>query len=304
MAALLRRPLAAWTVRRPVIGADLVDDELKIGPCTLRKCADDAWQAPYEAKVCIETTVSARDNGHAVALADLRFKSAETLLQWVTQRRRVINGAPMLVDDIGIFGRADVDFPPHQARTDFGHSMYSGQRIALTPVLLTTERLYDARVGHDCMWRAFASEAPTDYESRILSAIGWLVLAERDVETARSIVQIAFALEVLLKHTDSDPLLPSIGHQLAETVAFLIGGSGEEREALYKRVKDLYRQRSRVAHQGHRHVEVFQVEEFLGIAKRVVREVLVNPRFNCFDRTDALLAWLQRERFRAGAGVR
>jgi hypothetical protein len=92
----------------------------------------------------------------------------------------------------------------------------------------------------------------TALEKQILDAIKWFGLARQMDDDASSFLAYYIALDMLLSEKRSDPpeWSTSYGERIAESVAFLIRHSVEERKRIKDYQKKLWALRSNIAHSG------------------------------------------------------
>lgn len=129
------------------------------------------------------------------------------------------------------------------------------------------------------IWRITIKENLTNLDKRILKAIDWIGLSVGEKNNNVACTEIAFAFESLFKINESlSPITSSIQGQIAETVAFLIGNSLEERLNIIKQFKEFYSHRSSVAHGGDS-LKTGNYYEYLNLFKNAVITLLTDKRF-------------------------
>jgi hypothetical protein len=108
-------------------------------------------------------------------------------------------------------------------------------------------------------------------------------------------VQFAFALEVLLGGDNS--WSGSTSARLAERTAFILGDSYEERVQIEKFIREIYRDRSGVAHGGEKRVSWARVLEASRLLHRLIVRLATEEPFVRFTSVKQLDNWVLRQKY-------
>ncbi len=131
-------------------------------------------------------------------------------------------------------------------------SIYSSFKIDRKDVTITLYEDYitDIDLGFNKIWEITNKDNKNDFENRIMLAIDWVGQSLQENNDDMSICKLAFAFESLFHVQKDNMISPSIQYSIAESVAFLIGKTPEERINIKKRFKEFYSHRSSIVHGG------------------------------------------------------
>lgn len=106
---------------------------------------------------------------------------------------------------------------------------------------------------------------------RLLTAAEWLFGSYVGSNEATQMVQATTALETLLGGTDRENKAAGLTELLATRCAYLLASRYSERQQIYREVKYLYDERSRIVHSGQRRlVDNTSLRRARALSKRVV----------------------------------
>jgi hypothetical protein len=117
-------------------------------------------------------------------------------------------------------------------------------------------------LGLDAASALLRSKERSDFQASLLEALFIYSRAAVQDNLAEKLLYIIVALETLLVRDATE----AIQQNLAERVAFTIGGSLAERKAIIAAIKDVYNLRSRFMHHGDQIDDVRAMEEFMQYA--------------------------------------
>jgi hypothetical protein len=174
----------------------------------------------------------------------------------------------------------------------------SGERATL-PFILTRDRWEHAKlIGLDFVSELLSKPraAREKLEATCINAIEWVSRGLQDDVADSRFLKFCVGMESLLLKRSDQPL----GGTMAERVAFLLGGTGAAREQIYFRVKDIYKVRSDIAHEGRS----TRLEEDLGSAQffavYVVQAFLRRMRELTWETREDFEEWCDREKWHGG----
>lgn len=130
----------------------------------------------------------------------------------------------------------------------------------------------------------------SSFDKSLLNSIHWFASFTTQLELENQVLNLLMSLESLLTPKDSNP----IGTAIAEGVAWIIGNDIETRKRIKKRVQELYRIRSGVAHGGKKTVQPSEVEDLTNICGNVLASLI--PRHAEFKSQKALLEWIEERK--------
>lgn len=110
---------------------------------------------------------------------------------------------------------------------------------------------------------------------RVLAAAEWLFGSFSGSNEAVQMVQATTALETLLGGTDTENKAAGLTELLATRCAYLLASRHSERQQIYREVKYLYAERSRIVHSGERRLlDDTSLRRARGLSKRVLAREL------------------------------
>ena len=112
-------------------------------------------------------------------------------------------------------------------------------------------------------------------------------------------MQYVFAVEALLVFDEKGTRFgPAVVHNIAESMAFVLGQTLEDRIEIEGRVKDIYSTRSAIAHGWHgSSVSRRELLSALSFSRTLVLDFLVRAEFRDFTSAKQLRDWLQVQRY-------
>lgn len=146
----------------------------------------------------------------------------------------------------------------------------------------------------------------TELENRLVNAIRWIGIANSNQSEATQYVQYVFALESLLAYNpQNDPITPSISAQLAEYAAFIVGenanekviSKGELRKKIFKDVKKIYANRSKVVHGSDIRINNATISGVRETIYIIVHSVAYNKEILKMTSMNELARWIEDLKF-------
>lgn len=132
--------------------------------------------------------------------------------------------------------------------------------------------------------------ALSDLERVLLRSVHWFSSAQTQPEVENQFLSLTTAIETLLTPRDGNP----IGTAIAEGVAFLLAEGVDNRRAIVKRVKDLYRLRSALSHGGKKSILSDDVSTLTNIASSLIVRVIALAEE--LRSQKELLTWIEERR--------
>ncbi len=149
----------------------------------------------------------------------------------------------------------------------------------------------------ESLWKLNRADKLSKMEVRIITAVEWIGKALVDKDQSKAFVQLIFAIEALLQYRPQDPIFPGIGHQIAESLAFILEEIPEKRMKVFKLFKELYNKRSAIAHGGTSDITMKELRQALYLGRIAVLRLLNAPEFEKLQTIDSLMNWIQSKRF-------
>lgn len=298
-----------WKVYRILHGAEIVSDEpYKLGPFTLynrerhwswleneynklrSKVESQFFEEFVEADTIIKVEVSARENIKAMELADGLFSKFEHGMRLLLNRR--YNGSYI----VSIFSSLPTDLIFSMAvPEEKGTARFTGKHANFNvPVQIPNNEV--AINEYKWMWETIGKKKLNNLEKRLWRAIMWLGKGmDNSDDPYNALPQFVFALESLFNEDNMD----AIASQLAEYATFILykNNEAEQREKFFKRIKDIYNLRSKLAHGEEANIR----ESDLSFIYKVVRSlvfVLTNDKeFANMESFEELKKWVSKKKF-------
>jgi len=132
----------------------------------------------------------------------------------------------------------------------------------------------------------------SEIEKRISTAIRWIGTAMEDDYDCDKFFKFSVALECLLTNRSEEITTP-----LAERCAFILSDDKEKRIDVFKRIKDLYGIRSKIAHEGQIEIENNNLEYIMWASISCLLTICDNMnKYKWYD-FDDLVKWVQEKKF-------
>lgn len=241
--------------------------------------------------------IMAKKSSRAMELARKRFELFEDIAKFW------LGGAEHY--DIGIFNykgfRSEKGFVVSPNGTPFFSSSSKGAWQSVN--------IKDLAEGAKILWniveRYFKNES-TEIENRLIKAIQWIGIANSNESDTNKYVQYIFALESLLQHRPRHEMItPSITYQLAEYGAFIVGENAnlaittkkEVRSKIFKDIKKIYAERSKIVHGRGRDCSTANVFLAHNIMYVLINSILANEELLHFTSMEQLSAWVEDKKF-------
>lgn len=134
----------------------------------------------------------------------------------------------------------------------------------------------------------------SEISSRVKTAMLWIGISLQEQNKTIAFTEVMFALESLLKY-DDDIISKSVTAQLSETVALLIGDTYDERVAIESKIKNHYKNRSKVVHSGA--LVDLDYEDVLGIVYKCIGCFMNKEPYDKMNSMDDLLQQLKHLKY-------
>ena len=306
IAGILKEPCKDWTVVRPLYGASIGSlPELKLGSFTLFpyksihtyiKTINTNWtqvngdffqDCPL---LCISCTIDSSTGNRAQELASIIFEKFELIIAYMLGTR----DSRYSVAVLNIRHR---HVEKSMAIASDSMSMLSLRIGPHQDVDLSDYYFRSSDTGHERLWQLISQRTHNEMEKRLLNSIEWTGRAILDDDDAKAIIQSMLAVESLLQVDQRDIVKPSIGSQIAETAAFILGKDCESRIHTERRVKELYSRRSAYVHAGSRHVERQDLYDAIDLARGITHAFLVSSPYATMQKSAEIPAYIQELRY-------
>jgi|GEM_PF-1306986 len=138
-----------------------------------------------------------------------------------------------------------------------------------------------ALLGHDEL---------SEYQETLLRGIHWFANSQTQDESENILLGLITCIETFLTPRDGGPVTTAI----AESIAIIGGKDLESRKHLKKKVKGLYRLRSRVSHGGKKAILDADLAELRQIAAGLTMTMI--QKRNDFESISAFLEWIEDQK--------
>ena len=146
----------------------------------------------------------------------------------------------------------------------------------------------------------------TMMENQTVNAIKFTGKANSSYSSMEKYVQYVFALEALLAHTPQKEIItPSLSYHLAEYASFIVGENvdldgitkKELRQKIFKDVKKVYANRSKIVHGSDSFKKFLDVAEARELVYKVIISTMRNKEIMKFTSPDNLQQWIDNLKF-------
>jgi hypothetical protein len=257
--------------------------------------------------IIISVKVSARDIQRIQELADERFNQFENVISYMLgYESKNFNFG--VTNHSNLTGSGSVKILPTSISyaNEFNDNLW--------PLYFNSPFFHDGNIcssetnpiqiwedfGHHWIWKSLEVDASnlSSWQKRVLTAVEWVGKGLRDKNISRSFVQLVFALETLFTSQEKGVLIsPSIGSQLAELTAFIVGDSLEDRLQTVIQVNDVYKFRSAVAHGGSNSIPVSIFLDAVKLLKTLITRIITNPELSKLQNIDQVKDWVNNKKY-------
>jgi hypothetical protein len=319
-------PIQTWKVFRPLYGAKFSSSEtLELGCYKVYSILEYHKMTPHpefltalspnapQHYLIISVKVDARDKDKANELACTKFHQFDNIIRYML-------GSSNNSLDVGVFEYvgASIEKISLLSSTDWhSSSTVNGgfqpveldgkfpvcfEEMDQEPFSSMAEHYFkNPQIGHEWIWEVVSMSSPTQLQKKLITAIEWVGKAIRDNDNARAFVQVVFALESIFTFKEQKVLVnPSIANQFAESVAFILGTNLDERIDYEKQVKDIYGNRSAIAHGGSSSISDIELDEAISLIKRVILKMTTETKFKSMNFIEEFYKWMKQQKYSCG----
>ena len=219
----------------------------------------------------IEVSVTARHGEKALELGDDMFARFESTMRFV-----IGSGAGRW--EVGVLRFSGLRF--HQSWAFQGDGAFlanASSHGAREHINLSDPYFTAMDAWHRKIWDLLAAKQRTELQTRILLAVDWLGQAYGESSRAVAFLKAAIALEIVFTHNEKTIINASILSQISESVALLIANTAAERRKVESRMKQLYSQRSAIAHSGDSDVSEADLQQLIYFGRSVICRFIGSP---------------------------
>ena len=220
----------------------------------------------------IEWKAEARHFEKAIEIADEHFERFELILRYVI-------GSATNHFEVGV-----LNYQGWRQRKAYILSVEEVSNSSTThgprePIRLDEPYLVNEDTGYHTVWGFTTKTNLNKFQKRIMLAVEWIGQSMAEPSPPSAFIKAAIALEIIFTYQD-DIITPGIMHQIAESIALILGSSVDERLKLEKRVKELYGLRSKIVHSGNKDISQADYKTLLEIARSVIKKILTSDKLN------------------------
>ena len=140
------------------------------------------------------------------------------------------------------------------------------------------------------------STLPKEYPKRVLTAANWIGSAIKGGKNSMGFVSCIIAIEALLQ-ADQGLITPSIGSQVREGAAFILGRNFNNRMRIHRIMNRLYGLRSSAVHGGDSEIGDLDFENALSISKELVSKFLLDSHLKKISSTEEYTDYIKKKRY-------
>jgi hypothetical protein len=302
--ALLESELVTYEIFYPIYGITLKNPEVQLGIYKIYKMPDannllmqvhtvlsgqKDIQQFSKSQYWISVNIAAREPSKALELSSSFFEMFEHIINYVRLD-------PTKTIKLSLFKSMNIG--------SIDHIICSGEFIGngsvydqSTELNLEDSFLKDVELGNDRVWDLTINTNKTDLESRILSAVQWIGKGANEKDPAKSLVQFVFAIEGMFQNNENTIFTPSILSSISENLAFLIGSTIDQRKEVVASFKEVYKNRSAIAHGSTKTITQDNLIQAHRIACLMVISFLTKLPFNTMISIKEFNAYIQELKF-------
>jgi hypothetical protein len=303
---VLEMPVQDLRVLRRLYGVMLNDDvPVKMGTFSILtgrhlktmisrpKLAIMATQPIEDQEAFIECSVKARDTEKAVELADALFYRFELMARFLIGRRT--NNF-----EVGVLNYVGPQLRDRIVLSETGRIAGTGLawQGALSKVSIGDEFFRELPPPLARLVELITSPN-NPFETHVIRCAEWTSQAMGDPNAASAFVKGAIALEVLFSTNEKGVITPSIMAQIAESCAYILGGSTDDAITIEREVKRLYSVRSAIVHTGKDSVDEQDLHALISICCRVIICLMSDKHFVAIDTISKLADNFRSRKYRS-----
>jgi hypothetical protein len=277
-----------------------------------RKKLDESYPSDFPmledlGRIFISVQVLARDRQKALELAAQRFNQFENVVSYML-------GYEAKRFNFGVISSSSLSLVESLLISSEGISYSSLFQDNVFPLQLDSPFFFDGKIrlnetdynqywkdyGHSWIWETLKHESSqlSDWHKRILSSIEWIGRGLRDKNPAKSLVQFTFALEALFSYKEKGVLVsPSIASTLSEFTALIVADNLSDRLDVIKKVNEIYKKRSAVAHGGTQSVPASIVSEAMNLMRDLIAKIITNPGLRELQSIEKVKEWVNDKKY-------
>jgi hypothetical protein len=301
---ILEVPTKKYNIIKGIYGIKLIDNEkeLKLGPFDVffqtkyKEILSKTYPPPlgflwerWEYDYLVTVSVNARTENKANELADDMLYMLELFIYFAIGQYKkefcvnIVSKITKKYDSYLIFDEETIG------------ANFSNDFVDFVP--LDDEYFTDSSIGNNKIWDLLFVKQKTSLENRIISAIEWIGKANCEINYKNRFLFYVFALESILNYQEKDMISPSIAHRITESTAMLLGKSYEERILIEKKVKEIYKIRSALAHGTNKDVSNEEMYLAMTISRNVVIEFLTNSDLVGMNNIENFYDYLKKKKY-------
>ncbi len=216
-----------------------------------------------------DVNVLARDYETAVAKADTQFSLFESCISLLVGRDEhrqiaIVRNSPAWIQE-------------HFVQSKSVQRKSSAWRGNIIPVNFDNHEVFDSSFARALFKVASAPSCAWDHQ--LQRAIDWLGQSYSDPFAASAFIKACIALEAFFTGVEQTPISASIVAKIAESCAFIVAKSADDRIYIEKTVKGLYGTRSAIMHSGHSGIYELDLKRLLDICRGLLLRFTLEPEF-------------------------
>lgn len=296
---LLSSPDEQVKIVAPIFGVGMNESKIKLGDFTIFKSADfvEVLNEEYASAInlmsnhdylnneyLIGLTIKAKDIIKCYEIAEEAFYSFENVANFIT-------GGFHKTTKIGIFNYYNSKTVVSLAITPKGVNEFRNELDCFDVVQIDSQLYRDAKNGNDQIW-GWVMSPKNDFKAAVLKAIEWCGRAIVEPDDSKALLQYIIAIESLLQYDEGKFIVPSIVSQLSDMIAFLLGDSYAKRKSYATYIKELYRIRSSISHNGKKDISSISLHNVNVLCHSIIRKVVSHEPFKKFETKKAFCDYL------------
>ena len=172
----------------------------------------------------------------------------------------------------------------------------------IDPIEIDNDFFNNTINGNNRVWEYYTKHRcnklkPDELPSRVIRSLIMTGKSIRAQELQDSLLHLITAYEVLLSHSERDLFHYSIGQNIGDSMAFILGKDGNQRKKISKFIKKIYGIRSAIVHNANKHPTDYEYSKALRYIKDFIYKLILDEKFNKIKKIEDLKNHIDDIRF-------
>jgi hypothetical protein len=129
------------------------------------------------------------------------------------------------------------------------------------------------------LYTLYHNKNSSEIQSKVIRSILQVGKSIKSLDIKDSFLNLIISYEILLSYDERSLFSKSIGHNLAETFALILGKDIKERKTIFKDIKSIYGLRSALVHSANKQPTIFQYNKALEYIRRLIFTILTQQKY-------------------------